>query len=339
VYGIYIHIPFCEKRCPYCDFYSTVGGDVGAYIENLCREISTYNCSHTIDTIYFGGGTPSYIDAEHIKKILNTIREKFAVEPSAEISIECNPNSLTMEKILAYKQMGINRISIGVQSFSDKTLRILGRLHDVKTAKKAIKMAVGVFDNVSIDLIHSVPKSGAFPPTPPLPKRYLKMIQHVSAYCLHSDKYPEIDENESIKQQMKIERVLKKCRLEKYEVSNFARHTPSRRCRATPFKERGTFMCRHNLKYWNCGEWLGFGTGAQSSPEYESSANRRHDEIMLGLRLARGIPLEWVADKKDIIENLVKMELLKTFAAADGVRVVCTPRGFLLLNQILLKII
>ena len=313
--SIYLHIPFCEKRCPYCDFHSSVGGDIGKYIERICEDIKNPRRFATpplqkVNTIYIGGGTPSLLSELQVEELFKTLRANFNVDKDAEISIECNPCSLTESKLQAYRRVGINRVSIGVQSFCDKGLKVLGRLHDVKKAKTAIKLACKYFDNVSIDLMHSVPGV-----KPKLPRKYLKMVQHVSAYCLTSDKYPQIDDKQSIKQQTKIERVLKKCGLEKYEVSNFAK--------------KG-YECRHNLVYWECGEWLGIGEGAESHlGEWQTA-----DKVMLGLRLVRGVPVEWLCDKQGIVDDFVERGLLQI---QDG-RVSCTAGGFLVLNQILIEL-
>ncbi|MDR0462069.1 MAG: radical SAM family heme chaperone HemW [Christensenellaceae bacterium] len=313
--SIYIHIPFCERRCPYCDFESSVGGDVDAYILSLINDVkkgSIQAKNYTAKTIYFGGGTPSFIDATHIGAILATIRQNFNVAHDAEISIECNPNSLTEEKLKSYKKYGVNRISIGVQSFHNKTLGILGRVHNVSCAKTAIKLATKHFDNVSIDLIHSIPRGKLV-----LPSRYLKVVKHISAYCLTSDKYATFDDGKSIKQQKRIECKLEKYGIAKYEVSNFA---------------RSGFECKHNLAYWECGEWLGFGRGAKS---HFNEPWTDADRIMLGLRLAKGIPAKLLSAKTSVVKNLIDMGFLE--AHVDNIR--CTWKGFLLLNQVLEKLI
>jgi len=289
------------------------------YTAELCKEIAARGqqvTGYTVNTVFFGGGTPSFIDAKYIAKLLEAVRESFSVAPDAEISIECNPNSLTREKLAVYKAAGINRVSIGVQSFKNKTLQVLGRVHNVKQAKNAIKLAREFFENLSIDLIHSVPRCKT-----KIPRRFLKLIHHVSAYCLTSDKYVSVADGKSIKEQQWIEKVLCKHDIQKYEVSNFA---------------RPGFECKHNLNYWQCGQWLGFGTGAESHFNEPWSGS---DRIMLGLRMAKGVPFELVVHKKDEVDCMVTLGLLR-YARNDteAEYVACTQKGFLILNQILCKL-
>jgi len=195
-----------------------------------------------------------------------------------------------------------------VQSFNNKTLRVLGRVHNAKQAKEAIILAREYFENISIDLIHSVPGCRVS-----LPRKYLKMVRHISAYCLTSEKYAQVKEERSIREQQKLEKILQKQGLKKYEVSNFA---------------RDGYQCRHNLVYWQCGEWLGFGKSAESHFNQPWSNN---DKIMLGLRLAEGIDRSLVAGKQDAI---TRFQTLGLVTVADG-RVKCTGQGFLVLNEII----
>ena len=314
--SIYVHIPFCEKKCPYCDFLSRTDAsdaDKAAYIDGLCAEITAARApSHIIQTIYFGGGTPSYIDAAHIARVLAAIRGAFDVSRDAEISIECNPNSVTREKLLSYRKSGVNRISIGIQSFSNKTLKTLERVHNAKQARTAIKASCEIFDNVSIDLIHSIRSR-----KPKLPRKYLKLVTHVSVYGLTMDDEPQVSDKKSIREQTKIERILAKNGLLKYEVSNFA---------------RAGAQSRHNLVYWRCGEWLGFGEGAKSHFQKPWTDD---DRIMLGLRLVEGIDLKLLDGKKREVARLIAGGF---FESTDG-NVFCTQRGFFVLNQILARLL
>lgn len=160
--GCYIHIPFCQKKCYYCDFcaYMNVENRVEPYIKNLIKEIKLYQerLNIEIDTIHIGGGTPSYVDAKYIEEIVNEIK-KFKIEKIKEFTIECNPNSISKEKLAIYKDIGINRISLGVQSFDDEVLKEIGRNHTADIALKDIDMIRDAgFDNLSFDLMLNLPR-------------------------------------------------------------------------------------------------------------------------------------------------------------------------------------
>ena len=152
--SVYIHIPFCEKRCGYCDFVScTQTQNIDEYLQYLCREIRAFDFSdYDVKTIYIGGGTPSLLTPAQLATVL-----KCLPECRGEVTLEANPNSLTRDKCEAYRALGVNRLSLGVQSFDLATLRDLGRLHDVKQAVSAIELAHEYFDNLSIDLIKDIP--------------------------------------------------------------------------------------------------------------------------------------------------------------------------------------
>ena len=313
--SIYVHVPFCERKCPYCDFHSDIVNcplSLVNFVKDICGEIRKSKITnYNITSIYFGGGTPSLLSGEQVAQIVGTIRKKFSVSSDAEITIECNPNSLNECKLKAYRTCGINRISIGVQSFSNRALKILGRTHNVRQATVAIERAAKYFDNVSIDLMHSIPGARV-----KIPHKYLRMVQHVSAYCLTSEKFQSPSEEKSIREQSRIERILAKHGIKKYEVSNFA---------------RAGYECRHNMNYWTCGEWIGFGDGAQS---HLNESWDTQDRVMLGLRLVQGVPCELLANKMPQIKELVAEGLLQN----DTKTISCTERGFLLLNYVLLKI-
>jgi oxygen-independent coproporphyrinogen-3 oxidase len=341
--SIYIHIPFCEKRCHYCDFVSCCELDkIDAYIEVLCEEINNFKNAqgYAVATIYIGGGTPSILSARQITKIVNTLRSRFIIDDDAEISIECNPNSLLDEKCCVYRILGINRISIGVQSFNDDELKVLGRLHTAEQAVSAIKLAGRYFNNISIDLINNgelkIDGVGVLP-----------LIKHISVYSLiinENCKLPEPDEEKSISCQKQIEKILTKNGFRKYEVSNYAK--------------KG-FGCRHNNVYWNGGEYAGFGAAAHSLidnirfansidiDEYiagrgfrvtehgRTEAEIRAEQIMLGLRTRGGISLSLAASKPAEIAFLTEQDLIKI----KKNKIIATERGLLLLNQIILKLV
>jgi len=313
--SIYVHVPFCEKRCPYCDFHSYENGGQEFYFFQTAKDIIEKSAElkdYCIQSIYFGGGTPSFLDEKYLCGILSTIYEVCFVDPYAEITIECNPNSFTEEKAVLYSHYGINRVSIGVQSFCDETLKILGRQHSAQQAKDAIKLACEFFDNVSIDLMYGIPSGKII-----LPEEYLSIIQHVSAYCLESDKFEKVSDEQCLKEQKQIQKCLANHFIERYEVSNYAMLG---------------FDCIHNMNYWECGEWIGFGEGAKSHFEEEWDIE---DKVMMGLRLMQGIHISLVQDKIDVVNELV----LGGFLEINNYRVSCTDKGFDVLSAVTVKLI
>jgi oxygen-independent coproporphyrinogen-3 oxidase len=327
--SIYIHIPFCERRCGYCDFYSTVGNDkiaIDGYVHRVCNEINGFAApkKYIVKTVYIGGGTPSLLDDAHIFFILKTLREKFGIAKTAEVTIECNPNSLSEAKLRWYKEYGVNRISIGVQSFDDRILRRLGRTHKAARAAAAVKAAKKCFDNISVDLIVGVPNEMPYQ----IPPEILDIVTHISVYSLMKDDKPV--------QEDAIAFTLPN--FKRYEVSNYAK--------------RG-YESKHNLVYWNGGEYIGFGAGAHSllnnrrfnnsndlfyvrENEYERTAEQiKTERISLGLRTARGIPCGLADGKQDEIALLLKQGLIEI----KNNRITATEKGFQLLDQIIIKLV
>lgn len=319
--AVYLHIPFCEKRCGYCDFFSCCDTDKAEeYVNKLVGEIKSFDFTgYLVKTIYIGGGTPSLLSPQQIAKILSVL-------PRAdEISIECNPNSVTEEKCKTYKNLGINRLSIGVQSFDNGILKQLGRIHDSLQAINAVKTAGKYFTNISIDLIVGVPDEKKYK----IPAAVLKAIKHISVYSLMKD--DEAVCEKAIK--FKLDGFCQ------YEVSNFAK--------------KG-YECEHNKVYWEGGEYIGFGAGAHSLMNNTRFCNScdinnwvkinihertedeiRTEKIMLGLRTKKGIPVDLVKDRQNEIEFLIKQKLIKIL---NG-RVAATQKGYELLNAITLKLL
>lgn len=320
--SVYVHLPFCEKRCGYCDFVSCCETqNIDLYLDRLCAEISSFDFSdYLVQTIYLGGGTPSLLTVPQLKKL-------FACLPQCdgEVTIEANPNSLTAAKCQAYRALGINRLSIGVQSFDDATLRDLGRLHDVNQALTAINTAHAYFDNLSIDLIKDIPGHKFVQP----PDVVLAVIKHISIYSLTKDDKPVLESDERVK--------LPPC-FRRYEVSNYAR--------------RG-FESQHNLVYWTGGDYIGFGASAHSLLDnvrfcnsndilhYQKIAGEkrtdeavRREKIMLGLRLATGV------DKKLLHGKDAEIKLLSDhgFIKVKGEKVIATAKGLKMLNQLWLRL-
>lgn len=292
--GLYIHIPFCVRKCRYCDFLSapTSDADRASYLKSLERQIRAFGKKlqensnelvYLVDSIFIGGGTPSLLSADQMQSLLDTVRLSFCLAEDCEITAECNPGTVTSEKLLAYRSAGINRLSIGLQSSNNEELAILGRIHTweefLATFESARKAG---FSNLNIDVMGALPEQ-----TPDSYQKTLERVldlhpEHISAYSLiieegtpFFEEYGEEDtcrscgnsslnemksdesgrkkhlpsEDEVVQMDELTWKLLSDAGYEHYEISNYA----------LPGKE-----CRHNLKYWHCGEYLGVGTGAAS---------------------------------------------------------------------------
>lgn len=274
-FGIYIHIPFCERKCRYCDFLSFNAGDEEKenYVKALIREINESGfAGEKADTVFFGGGTPSVLSAKHLADILESIRKNFRLSSDAEVSTECNPKSADDKKLKAYREAGFNRLSMGVQSMRDDELEVLGRIHgesDVYESFKAARQAG--FENINLDLMTGLPGQDL--------KSFLKTLrkiiqlnpEHISVYSLMleegtplhkniNDCAPLPDEEEERNIYHGAVKALEEKGYYRYEISNFAK--------------KG-FECRHNLKYWELKEYLGFGIGAASFADGRRFSNTK----------------------------------------------------------------
>ncbi|MSS78211.1 radical SAM family heme chaperone HemW [Anaerococcus sp. WCA-380-WT-2B] len=261
--GLYVHIPFCKKKCFYCDFvaYPNLENRIDSYFDNLYKEIDLYqkNISVDIDSIYIGGGTPSYVDYKYIEKLVEKLKN-FKVKNLKEFTIESNPNSLTLDKLKKYRELGIDRISLGVQSFDDKVLKNVGRDHSKEIILNDIKNIRKVgFKNLSLDMILNLP-GGDFN----VVKKDLELIkeikpEHISYYSLILEKgsyFYTLYKKRKLKLMdddlergifLYIEKQLKDLGLFRYEISNFSK--------------KG-FESYHNKKYWSEGGYLALGLGA-----------------------------------------------------------------------------
>ncbi|MCR5742364.1 MAG: radical SAM family heme chaperone HemW [Lachnospiraceae bacterium] len=263
--GIYIHIPFCVKKCNYCDFLSAPADNTvkELYLRALQGQIASfyeedYNRSHKVTSIYFGGGTPSLVSAEWIGKLLDTVKKFFVVDDNAEISIECNPGTADEEKLEGYLAAGINRLSIGLQSTNDDILCTLGRVHDFSQFLQVYKTARRVgFDNINIDIMSGLPDQTLEDYSQTLDTVLSLAPEHISAYSLIIEpgtpfEHMELnlpDEDTEREMYYLTKRRLAEFGYERYEISNYAK----------PLKQ-----CRHNNIYWTGRDYLGFGIGAAS---------------------------------------------------------------------------
>ncbi len=287
---IYVHIPFCARKCSYCDFYSVAAPDkINAFFDALRKEIENTKIIEDVnpdstDTVYFGGGTPSVPDAGLICETLSLIKEHFSIKPDAEITIECNPASVTKEKFVSYKNAGFNRVSIGIQSLHDKTLKTLGRLHDRSRAIETIKEAKDAgFTNISCDLMIGIPGQTKEEILEDAKTLVDMGVSHVSMYSLiieegtpFYDRYKNIEDfvDPDLERDMyhSLRDYLKISGLDPYEISN---------CGKTSV---------HNMSYWKGMEYYAFGPAASG---YLNGIRFSHD---------RSVD-EYIADPMKVTED------------------------------------
>ena len=327
-FSIYVHIPFCDSKCYYCDFNSGIYAEEikKKYFKFLKKEICQKKLKGQVSSIYFGGGTPSSVDAKYVCEILTTIKKNFNVSKDAEITIEGNPNSLTLEKLKAYFNAGFNRLSIGVQTLNKKSLEFIGRIQNkenLKKYKKSVKNAIknakkAGFENISGDLMLGLPENNIANLKKDV-KFLAKNCNHISSYMLILEegtplferiKNSDDREEKSIKEYEVANNILKKYGFKRYEISNF---------------KKGKFASKHNLNYWACGEYLGFGLSAHSFVDnyrfYNPSSFEKYfamkefskkkkdkEELMLEIRNDKTITAEKLT-KKQSVEEMIMLAL------------------------------
>ncbi len=319
---IYIHIPFCVKKCDYCDFLSFAADedDQKNYVDALIRDIRYYGQNmqdYRVSTIFIGGGTPSWLNEAYIQSIMWEVHNSFDVVKDAEVTIECNPGTLTSRKLLIFKTSGINRLSIGLQSANDEELKILGRIHTYEQFLRSFESArVAGFDNINVDIMSCIPKQTAEKFAETLQKVIRLKPEHISAYTLivekgtpFYDKYkfdmvkqeagmkpdelPDEDEVYRISKLTQV--VLKKAGYHQYEISNYAK------------KGR---ECKHNLGYWTRENYLGIGLGASSLIENVRCSNTR--DLYKYISGEEGIVETTPIDRKAQMEEFMFLGLRKT---------------------------
>lgn len=352
--GVYIHIPYCRTICPYCDFVkrSTKGSAPREFITALCDEIAAFDGPREADSVFFGGGTPSLIEPRDLEAVLSTVRARFVLTDSVELTLEANPDDITVELVRSWIDLGVNRVSLGVQSFNEDALRYLGRRHDADGARGACETVGSHFANWNIDLIFGVPPYDAWRAT--LEETVRMGPAHVSAYGLTYEAGTPFGKraNEAIDEDLYLEQYAATLELldgfERYEVSNYAK----------PGRESV-----HNLHYWHNEEYAGFGPGAYSFvngirardhvklENYLESPGEKVESLLLSdeevrvesaiqhLRLRQGIARsayrkrfgrELDADFGETIHALSERGLLRD----DGETVRPTEKGFELNNEI-----
>jgi len=367
--SLYVHIPWCVRKCPYCDFNShEAKADVPekAYVEALLVDLEQELPSiwgRRVYSIFFGGGTPSLFSARSIDALLSAFRARLVIAPECEITLEANPGTFEAEKFRDFRSAGVNRLSIGVQSFNPRHLRLLGRIHDEAEARRAIAIARGHFDNVNLDLMYALPEQTLAKAETDVQAALALGTPHLSYYHLTIEpntlfhRHPPPVPNEDIAAAMQelIEARLATAGYVHYETSAYAR----------PGRE-----CRHNLNYWRFGDYLGIGAGAHSklsfadrivrqmrykqpneylkrvgdaSPVQEQHELSREDAVfefmMNGLRLSEGFAVALFAERTGLPITAAKKPLAEAEARGlilrDHEQVRPTPLGRRFLNDLL----
>ena len=368
--ALYVHIPFCDHKCIYCDFYSIITSDnVNAFLHSLKKEIKFYSKKYStgrnFSTIYFGGGTPSLMKPEYLSEIINQLKKYFTVSHDAEITMETNPGTVNSEKLKRFYEIGINRISIGIQSFDKYELKFLTRIHDKQTAVNTVLNAKEAgFDNISIDLIFNLPGQTKAKWLSNLQQAVKLPIKHISAYSLILERgtilnkmvldgkiVMQDDDYDADLYETTID-ILEEHGFYQYEVSNFT---------------KPGYECMHNNAYWHYKDYLSFGTSAHSFAdgkrwwnfsslkkyisEIEKNGNAAassetlsekqiHDEyVMLALR-SSGIDLkeyknmfndDWINNKSSYLKKLNA----ENFISFDKNIIKFTKKGYALCDEIL----
>ena len=337
--ALYIHFPWCEKKCPYCDFNShqvkdgATGFDEERYINALIADLETELpriWGRQVHSIFIGGGTPSLLSAKGMDTLLSAVRARIQLEPGAEITMEANPGSVETEKFAGFAKAGINRVSLGIQSFQDAQLKALGRIHNGEEAKKAIAIALQHFKSVNLDLMYGLPMQTLEDAKRDIDTALSFKIPHLSLYNLTLEpntyfanfppKLPNEDAIDAIFEQNLD--LLSKAGYKRYEVSAYAK----------PGME-----CKHNLNYWRFGDYIGIGAGAHGKISFPDKITRqvreRHPETYMQSMEIKGNAL--VESKEIPAADLPFEFMLNTLRLTDGVNTnTFTERTGLPLNVI-----
>lgn len=363
--GVYVHIPFCKSRCKYCDFFSTTQLErrdayVQAVLQEMDRRLAYLPEDEKISTIYMGGGTPSMLENRQVAALLNGIRSRWHVAADAEITLEANPGDISAEKVQEWHDIGVNRLSIGIQSFSDELLARIGRRHTAAEALQAVRTAQEAgYDNISVDLMYGLPGQTEDDWRKDVEQALALDIQHISAYglmyeegtaltgMLHRGEIEEADEELSNRMYDYLGERLERAGFGHYEVSNYA---------------LAGCESKHNSSYWNGTPYLGLGAGAHSfdglsrqwnvadlesyidamthgeecfEEEILSEDDKYNELVMLSLRTRNGLNTRDVAQayqaQLSAAESFVKSGLLRR----EGTRLIATRAGLHVLNRII----
>jgi len=321
--ALYIHFPWCEKKCPYCDFNShqvkdgVQGFDEERYIKALITDLETELpriWGRQVHSIFIGGGTPSLLSPTGMNDLLSAIRARVNLEPGAEITMEANPGSVEADKFAAFAKSGINRVSLGIQSFQDEQLKALGRIHNGEEAKQAIAIAVENFKSVNIDLMYGLPNQSLAAAKADIETALSFKTPHFSLYNLTLEpntyfanfppKLPSEDEIDAIFEQ-NLE-LLTAAGYKRYEVSAYAKKDQE---------------CKHNLNYWRFGDYIGIGAGAHGKISFPDKVTRqvreRHPETYMQAMESKGNAL---IESRDVSAKDLPFEfMLNTLRLTNGV--------------------
>ncbi len=371
--GIYLHIPFCKSRCSYCDFATDVFKNIETverYVNALCQEIEVFSPLSTlhsplVETIYFGGGTPSLLSPRQLEKILNSIYKKFSIESEIELTMEMNPATMTLQTVKEYRNLGVNRASFGAQTFDDSELKRLGRKHTAQDVRETVELLRNAdFDNVSFDLIAGLPRQTLKDWERNLDEALKLKPEHLSLYLLEIHEGTPLGEQIRSKRQplpdedlagemykLMLDKITEKG-YQQYEISNFS----------LPMRES-----KHNSKYWLCEPVFAFGVSAHSFDGETRRANERDtakyvsliesgkspvietnkltkkqfsgEFAFLNLRLAKGLDLDnyknlFGVDLREIlVEDLARLEDLGLIEFDEN-RLKLTRRGMVYSNEV-----
>lgn len=366
--GIYLHIPFCKQACHYCDFhFSTSLANKAPFVDALLKEIELkreYLGGDTIKTIYFGGGTPSLLTGDELKRILDKLYQTYDVVSDSEITLEANPDDLNMQKIIELKSSPVNRLSIGIQSFRDQDLKMMNRAHNAQEADYSVKAAQDKgFENITIDLIYSIPQLSLMDWKENLHKAFALQVQHISAYSLTFEPktvfgtYEKRGLMKPVEQELSSEQFLTMLQemrangFEQYEVSNFC---------------KPGYESKHNSAYWSGEKYLGLGPSAHSfdgnSRQWNVANNsvyirslmegklsfereeldartQLNEYLMTGLRTRKGVDLQRIqslfgVDLYKLYKDLLDELIHQGKAIIDGSRMALTDEGLLMADRI-----
>lgn len=361
--GIYLHIPFCDGKCPYCDFFSKKGSEqeLDRYTEEMCRRIekSAQATRRPADTVYFGGGTPSLLGSERLSRILNAVQDSFDLTVHAEVTVEVNPTPKNLPDFYTLRKAGFNRLSMGLQSANENELKILGRRHTAQAAKAAVALARnGGFDNISLDLMLAVPYQTFESLERSIEFCAEQDCSHISCYLLKIEKgtpfynrqseLPLFDDEQQADFYLRACELLEKYGYHQYEISNFAKNG----CES-----------RHNLKYWHDEEYVGIGASAHAFVDgkrfyyprsvtdfyadkriAEGDGGDEEEFIMLALRLTEGLCNSRFAERFGVDIPQKYFQRAKRFVSVgltevgqNDIRL--TRQGFLVSNALIAEIL